>query len=126
MGLIMKKKTKKQSTKKTKKPVAKKVQVDKGIRVIAVGQYGHEAAAKREAAEYMLPNIFQYRPAVFIPPSRYGIEVQILDASPVEMVAPETPVYTWTVLVTLKATGPTAAVNRWLIDFEKAAKYYTP
>ena len=114
--------------KKSKKTVRKtdKVSDKKDTYVVNVGQYGHQASAQREASEYMLPSIFAYRSAVFLPPNRYGITVKILKATPVELKNPETPVYTWTVAVELQAIGPKDSVLRWIMDFSKAAKYYTP
>jgi len=83
---------------------------------ITLGGFGHEAAAKMEASQFLHPEIFRYRTAIFPDPRSHGVTVKVGSATPVKLEKPN-PLYPWGVKLQLTVAGPPNKQKVWCDGF---------
>lgn len=85
-------------------------------KVVTLGGYGCEAIAQQDCDQYMHPNVFMYRSAIFPNPANYGITALVKAAKPILLKTPQNPINPWGIKLNVVATGAKAA--NWMTDFE--------
>lgn len=102
---------------------AKKVTKDKSVNkmglvkeVVIMGGYGYKAAAEAAAADFLRPSVFAYQTAIFPSPAQHGVDVLIKKAVAAEIVKPTTPLYPWSVELTIEVRG--AKAQGWMQSFK--------
>lgn len=81
---------------------------------VVFGGFGHEAAAQASAIDFERPTIFDYQTAVFPNPKAFGVKVTI-KAKPKKLPKPESELYPWSVILTVKVEGEKA--DQWFKSF---------
>jgi len=100
-------------------PKTTKTEVKK---TVILGGYGTQVYAERDAQEFMLPDVFQYKTAFFANPINFGITAKVVKAEAIKVDKPDSPLYPWGIKMTVSAKGA-KAVN-WMTDFENRIRIH--
>ena len=119
----MKKAAKKSTTVKAK--VTKKQAVSGVSRTttVFVGNYGTMTQAKADAAQYMLPNAIIYRSALFPNPVGFQVGAAVIEAVAQAAKPSISPLYPFTIKLTVRIIGSEKAVGSWSRAFLVKASY---
>ena len=89
---------------------------------IVLGNYGTKAAAEVDATQFLHPNVFQYRDAVFPNPASHRVSANILSAKEQRLDVPPNPLYPWAVALVIELTGEPDDVAHWTRDLMGRAR----
>lgn len=95
---------------------------DSVTKVVQLTGYGHKAGADQDALQFIHPNVFQYRTALFPNPRDYGVIVTIPEAKSVEPKNAVNPMYKWAIDLKVVVSGPKAKRDSWLAAFENKVR----
>lgn len=101
------------------KPAAAKVRA--GETVVTVGPYGTEVQARQDCAQFMHPDVFAYRSALFPLPQNYGVRVTMVSAEAVN--EPGTnPMTPFRIRLTMRVEGPSEKTKNWIQSLQRRAR----
>ena len=95
---------------------------DSVTKIVRLTGYGHKAGADQDALQFVHPNVFQYRTALFPNPRDYGVVVTIPTAKSVEPAEVANPMYKWAIDLKVVVSGPKAKRDSWLAAFENKVR----
>lgn len=104
-----------------RKPKVKAEVLPQNEAKILVGPYGTMPQAEREAAEYMHPQVFSYRSAIFPNPANYGVQVVMLSATPKEC-ADQNPLNPYKIELHLRVEGALPKAMNWIQSLRNRAR----
>lgn len=88
---------------------------------VVVGPYGTESEAAQECGQFLRPNVFFYRSALFPLPQNFGVTVTVQIARPVKIVTPN-PLYPYGAELHMTVTG--AKAQGWIAAFKSRARFF--
>ena len=117
----MNKTTKKPTKPTVKKPAAKHpAKLAENYIQVVIGPYGTAVQAEQERLQFLHPNVFSYRSAIFPVPQNFRVTPVVLAAGVVPV--PGNKLYPFGLDLTIRVDGDLERAKSWIVAFRNRAR----